>query len=496
MSAVLNFINGGFSPVTSGFSSLVVLYFGLFVLAVFFMLLGSVDAYMLRNSIQVIAIAVFQLVTIIHVNAYKACVNNYIGITRSGNNLEAQYRDIWQLEKSECPFRTVNKVNATSFFVIGDPTTSTPANISRTMESNIANLDRAQSLSVAILIFMVLFASIGVFVARKSAEVYGWSVYYAQGADIQKRRVLRHYHTFIVLLKFNVYFAIGIVLQMISIVYYSAKVEIAMFSAGATELGVLADGRLVFVRTISAIAGATVFLTGLGYYACGYYGVKRGSKPLMAGFMAMMVLYIVVALNALYQAVYFASFKVAQVWLASFALLQIALCVATIVVAVMCIKDFDKGLPEMAQILGTVVIEGRMPAKPAMELLLEQDEQLRHPQWTPPSPPSPRHSQSAHPHLQHYAVGHSAGQQMRQHGHQPLGEQRQAHAHANAHANAHAHAHANTHAQNHQQQVGDGSVSGVARSSERGVVGGGSHQRTGSVSSGGSGGGRPRMTLD
>ncbi|KAL2917417.1 hypothetical protein HK105_203082 [Polyrhizophydium stewartii] len=394
MSAVLRFSAAAFGSSAVGFSPFVALYQGLFAVALFFLLIGAVDSYLLRNSLQLIAMAGFQLLTalysivqIFELLSFKKCALDYkdIGLDTSLSP-QAQLAAAWNLEQSgwqvarHLPigalpyptFRTVKRLDNSTFVRIAG--TPEPSVIARSIGTNMQLIWSSLSLSYAVVFFMLVFTAACLVVFRKAFDMYGWSIFHAHGADISKRETMRRYHLFIVLLKLNVYFAVGIVVQMLSAIYFarviddsldatsaisgpSASATSRMGSAGITNSSPV-DNNLQISRALSATAGTVVFVVSIVYYSLGYYSIKRGSRLLMAAFFVAMALNLVVVLYALFEAIFNDLYYVVRVWLATFAIVQFVLNIATIVSAALCLRDFKNGLPELARAVDTVDIHG------------------------------------------------------------------------------------------------------------------------------------------
>eukprot|EP00842_Homolaphlyctis_polyrhiza_P000517 jgi/Hompol1/1466/HPOL_002713-RA len=371
MFTMLTFTDTTFSLPSVAFSPFIAVFFGLLIVALFFQVVGALDAFLLRNSVQVIAVGAFQILTVVfsfiqiqEIVAYRKCIDDYksIGFSTTLTPLE-QSRAIWQLEESRCTFRTINRINDTFYFGIGDSATPAPRNLSLVMDSNMPYLQRSFSLSISVSFFMIVFAVLNFFASRRAVEAYGWSIFHWQGADISKREILRRYHTFIVLLKANIFFSLGIVFLMLSAIYYSRKVEITMTSPPAVSVSGDPNAHINAFKSrvqaevdlsarLTAIAGSVVVIIGAVFYSLAYYGVQRGSKLLMHLFMGLMLLNICVVLFTLFEAIFDERYDVVKIWLASFGVVQLSLNITTIVFAVLCMRDFSKGLPDMARELG------------------------------------------------------------------------------------------------------------------------------------------------
>ncbi|KAH6566017.1 hypothetical protein BASA60_009668 [Batrachochytrium salamandrivorans] len=386
--SLLGFTNAVFTTTTSGFSPYIAVYQGLLIIALFFQLLGSLDAYLLRNSMQVIAVGGFQALIIMYscaqivqMYSFRQCVNDYRAIGMSDMNNLTQAAAIWDLEQGGCPFRTINKVNSTFYFTIGDPTTATPRDISIAMSKNMSTIHTSISISYAILVLMLLFTVIGAFISQKTIEIYGWSVFYSHGADLAKREILRRYHLFIVLLKLNVYFSAGIVLQMFSALYFSQTVQTTMSTipgdvgsaiapaTNETMISQQASAR----RIVFCIASAIVLFVAVLYYFFGYYGIQRGSRLFMILFFIVMACNMSAVTFAFSEAVFNDLYRVIRLWFSLFVVIQFILNVFTIISAVICMRDFDSGLPEIAKSLGAIKISSSAHL-PSMVLSRNKDQ--------------------------------------------------------------------------------------------------------------------------
>ena len=75
-------------------------------------------------------------------------------------------------------------------------------------QANHYHLQNAYNLCLSTLVIMAVLFIILCYLSFKTYRDYGWSIYRINGADIQKRNVLKIYHVFMLALKLNIYFAL------------------------------------------------------------------------------------------------------------------------------------------------------------------------------------------------------------------------------------------------------------------------------------------------
>jgi hypothetical protein len=96
--------------------------------------------------------------------------------------------------------------------------------------------------------------------------------------------MLRRYHVFILLLKLNVYFSTGILLQMLGVIYYTRKFD-------SQDLGpdVLMQVSEETTRQVIIPSCVVMIIAALGFYFLGWFGVRRSSYLLMSFFLALIM---------------------------------------------------------------------------------------------------------------------------------------------------------------------------------------------------------------
>ncbi|KAJ1923833.1 hypothetical protein IWQ60_005612 [Tieghemiomyces parasiticus] len=151
-------------------------YFALYIAAQLFQVYLCLNATYNKNTIQVIALAVFNV-----------CLSGY-------SVVQVFQRD-----------RAIAAMNDIISFATGSPVQNDGAAVPRSLEF--------AAIGVAIVFSLGL-----VYQAYRLYQVYGWSIYKKIGADMHMRSIYRTYQVFIVFLKVDVYFFIGFSIQYIVLV--------------------------------------------------------------------------------------------------------------------------------------------------------------------------------------------------------------------------------------------------------------------------------------
>ncbi|OAJ36082.1 hypothetical protein BDEG_20294 [Batrachochytrium dendrobatidis JEL423] len=217
--------------------------------------------------------------------------------------------------------------------------------------------ETAVFIGYGIIVVMVLCSLVGLFLSFKTFGVYGWSIYQIQGADIEKREILKRYYIFATTMKFNVFFFLGIIAQIGFAAYFKNKV--------ATVNALDDDGRLHATLERNRLQlwgyGAITLFTSLFYFVLGYLGMRRTNFLMMCAFLVMMVVYIAAVFYFLIQANNDPDLSITRIWLTVFAAFQILLNLITLYSAIASMRDFSKGLKDIVQ--SVIVIKSSTDAK-------------------------------------------------------------------------------------------------------------------------------------
>ena len=141
----------------------------------------------------------------------------------------------------------------------------------------ISNIDRESylldvntNLLISITVVTFLTSIVNAYISRKSYQQYGWSVFETQGADLTKKRMLKRYYLFMVFLKINAYFFLGVVMQYVGILYFVGK------------------NRAENQWFIPIIILANAFVTTL-YFLTGYLGARHTNHRLLGIYLGILI---------------------------------------------------------------------------------------------------------------------------------------------------------------------------------------------------------------
>ncbi|KAJ3218310.1 hypothetical protein HDU67_006082 [Dinochytrium kinnereticum] len=278
-------------------------YHALYVIAQIFSFFLVWDAARRKNTIQVIASTVFNF-----------CILVYSAV------MIKQLVDIWKMRL--------------------DDGTGLPERMGRSgmVQEQMYHVQAALMLAVFAFVLMFGFVGVGFYVAFRVYQEIGWCIFQVHGASLEKRRMLRHFHLFIMLLKINIFFNVGIVLQSGAAIYFSA---LSNMSAGDT-----------FQTRQAAAWSAGIALTIVAalYYHVGASAARRASAVLMAFFLVLVAANmcgLVAGIVIIYKS---SKFKFAQTDLTWFIAIQALFNLATFANAFVVYKDFSKGLREIVAI--------------------------------------------------------------------------------------------------------------------------------------------------
>ncbi|KAF9201355.1 hypothetical protein BGZ49_008386, partial [Haplosporangium sp. Z 27] len=211
-------------------------YHVIFIVAQLFQLILLCDAMFNKNTIQIIAIVVF----------------NWAMVGYAGVQVK-QASDILVRDDDQYPiFGTILDIFEAR---------NTPYHASKPYEFTVLGL-------------MIILASVFAFVAYRLYKEFGWSIYKKIGADLAMRDMYKVYQIFIMILKFDIFFQLGFSAQFLAVVILQHEIEDSMYPLSATDM------RNILIVHLILSTGASIVLPFLAWWS-----LKRESKIAMSCFL-------------------------------------------------------------------------------------------------------------------------------------------------------------------------------------------------------------------
>ncbi|KAI8806147.1 hypothetical protein BJ742DRAFT_370749 [Cladochytrium replicatum] len=318
MSTINSFLRLGFANGTStlpaGTLPFIFVYQALFILAQVFLIALVADAAWVKNTLQIISCAVFNtlclafsIVQIFQIAGLNSCVQSII----SGKQVKG-------LIKS----------------ATGCPEYEKSSLVANQLSLNQRNLTSLLPFEIIVAVISLVFCVASWYIALRTYKNWGWQIYHrSTGADLNKRAILRRYHLFVMLMKYNVYFCAGMIVQFIIVLFFQSSDRQTAGKANAfTD-----KATLTWLIVVTAVA--------LVYFVLGWLAVRRGNRILMVLFQIVILLNLgaVVGMVGLAFVVddYASVFDVSRVFFTIFAGASAIINVALFVIGVYCIKGFS-----------------------------------------------------------------------------------------------------------------------------------------------------------
>ncbi|KAI8800913.1 hypothetical protein BJ742DRAFT_839425 [Cladochytrium replicatum] len=331
MSRLNVFLRAGFAnsgDIGAATLPFIFVYQSLFMLAQLFQIALVADAAWVKNTLQIISVAVFNslcfafsIVQVFQIESLKYCVKQIVNPKQVRPGIVAATKG--------CP----------------DYDSTSP--VIDQLRSNLSIVSSLFPFEMVVCAISFVFFVASWYIALRTYRNWGWQIYSrTTGADLVKRSILRRYHLFVMLLKYNVYFCAGLIVQFVIMVYYN-NVLPSTFDDGDTtndggqnpdEANALNDGNTqIALIIVSAVA--------LVYFILGWLAVRRGNWFLMLVFQ----LVILCNLGAVFFMIYKAYFdekmqsimELFRFFFTLFAVVSAIINVALFVIGLYCIKGFS-----------------------------------------------------------------------------------------------------------------------------------------------------------
>ena len=318
------FINATFESSKSGAAPVLVIYFGLLLLAFAFLLLFSIDAAWNYNSLQVAVCAGFLVWIVIYTIIQEMQLNNFRVTSLDFASIVLKYAsdsslNVTHLKSELVTFLDTSNVLFDPFAPVGDKSLT---QIAIDVNTNIGIFERIGMLTGILMGGMAVAAFADLIVAYQSFISVGWSTYSKYGANLETKRIITRINMFMIALKLNNFFLIGSTLQYVVVALY------------------ISDKQRSLVNLWVALTGTMLFV--ILYLASGWLTIHRGSKKWLHLFLALATLNISATLWIFLdiQARKYL-FSPTIIWLTSFLVFQLCANLASFALGLWVHSNFD-----------------------------------------------------------------------------------------------------------------------------------------------------------
>ncbi|KAI8804585.1 hypothetical protein BJ742DRAFT_824308 [Cladochytrium replicatum] len=258
----------------AGSLPIIFVYFSLFIFAQLFQFVLVVDAALSLNSMQIIAVSVFNFVTttytaiqIVQIIRLKACAEAII----SGVSLTTTSKVSFKDPDTNCKVYDL------------------PDDFSRILSANLGFFNTSWVWEIALVAICGLCAILTIFAARETIRRWGWQIWKrSTGADVEKRYILQTYYFFVLFLKLNIFSAVCLITQLIVLFYYSRKETSRTKPPSGTGIQDSVGGTAI--TDIATLIGlAVTAVASVVYFFMGYMAVRKGSIAMMLLFCMILI---------------------------------------------------------------------------------------------------------------------------------------------------------------------------------------------------------------
>ncbi|KAI8901016.1 hypothetical protein BC833DRAFT_579558 [Globomyces pollinis-pini] len=333
---VSDFIGETYESFKSGSLAIVCCYFGLFIFALFFQLYGAIEAITTQNTMQILAVScfniyslVYSLIQITQLNRIVKCSEDFLNLDPKKTG-QFNITEVLSIQRKACYFSIVDPIRQTVNNEDSKSLQQLAVDLRAALPKFSSNTMMIQNIIVVV---MVVACFTGLFLAYQSYKQQGWAAYQSLGADLTKKHILRRYHLFILFLKINVFFFLGLLAQYMFVVYFYTKNKSEERDERIYEHAIY----LFFFILSSLIA-----------YILGYWGTQKANSGYLHFYRGLAMLnmiglvYIITSVLMDNNATY----KATEIWFGSFVALQFLSLGVTVYVSGKLLDDIknDNGL--------------------------------------------------------------------------------------------------------------------------------------------------------
>ncbi|KAJ3207593.1 hypothetical protein HDU67_007365 [Dinochytrium kinnereticum] len=178
---------------------------------------------------------------------------------------------------------------------------------------------------IIVILTSIIFFGVWCFLSSKLYSIFGWSIFKELGADVGVRHRLKLYHIYVMLLKLDIFFFVGFIMQYSILVFWANSdfsLNFYAYTYGGPVLAVI----LLLVAYFAVVKESNVLMT------------------LNLVFLSGAVGFLISRLIDIHTTKEVNKYASSKISLTVFTLLTLVLSIATFVIAIMNFRNFGKGL--------------------------------------------------------------------------------------------------------------------------------------------------------